>query len=45
METIEKNKTADKIIDGVRYLNDGDWVENCSYIIYSNGQLTLCTNS
>lgn len=35
----------DKIIDGVRYLNDGDWVENCSYIIYSNGQLTLCTNS
>ena len=24
----------DKIIDGVRYLNTGDWVENCSYIIY-----------
>jgi UDP-2,3-diacylglucosamine pyrophosphatase LpxH len=35
----------DKIIDGVRYLNDGDWVENCSYIIYSNGQLVLCKNS
>lgn len=35
----------DKMIDGVRYLNDGDWVENCSYIIYSNGQLTLCKNS
>lgn len=35
----------DKIIDGVRYLNDGDWVENCSYIIYSNGQLTLCKTS
>ena len=34
----------DKIVNGVRYLNDGDWVENCSYIIYSNGQLTLCKN-
>jgi UDP-2,3-diacylglucosamine pyrophosphatase LpxH len=22
----------DKIIDGVRYMNTGDWVENCSYI-------------
>ena len=27
----------DKMIDGVRYLNDGDWVENCSYIIYHSG--------
>lgn len=35
----------DKMIDGVRYLNDGDWVENCSYIVYSNGRLTLCKNS
>ena len=25
---------ADKIINGVRYLNTGDWVENCSYITY-----------
>jgi UDP-2,3-diacylglucosamine pyrophosphatase LpxH len=24
----------DKKIDGVRYLNTGDWVENCSYIEY-----------
>jgi len=24
----------DKMIDGVRYLNTGDWVENCSHIIY-----------
>jgi UDP-2,3-diacylglucosamine pyrophosphatase LpxH len=24
----------DKTIDGVRYLNTGDWVENCSYIEY-----------
>jgi UDP-2,3-diacylglucosamine pyrophosphatase LpxH len=35
----------DKMIDGVRYLNDGDWVENCSYIIYSKGKLTLCKNN
>lgn len=27
----------DKMIDGVRYLNDGDWVESCSYIIYHSG--------
>lgn len=25
---------ADKVIDNVRYLNTGDWVENCSYIEY-----------
>ena len=24
----------DKMIDGVRYLNTGDWVESCSYIVY-----------
>jgi UDP-2,3-diacylglucosamine pyrophosphatase LpxH len=24
----------DKKINGVRYLNTGDWVENCSYIEY-----------
>jgi UDP-2,3-diacylglucosamine pyrophosphatase LpxH len=24
----------DKKIDGIRYLNTGDWVENCSYIEY-----------
>lgn len=34
----------DKEIDGVRYLNCGDWVENCSFIIYSNNKLSLCTN-
>lgn len=28
----------DKMIDGVRYLNDGDWVESCSYIIYYSGE-------
>lgn len=37
---------ADKIINGVRYLNTGDWVENCSYIIYfsQHGSFTLCTS-
>jgi hypothetical protein len=24
----------DKIVNGVRYLNTGDWIENNSYIIY-----------
>ena len=29
-------------IDGVRYLNDGDWVENCSALIELNdGQIRL----
>jgi UDP-2,3-diacylglucosamine pyrophosphatase LpxH len=32
----------DKIIDGIRYLNDGDWVESCSYIIYDKNELKLC---
>lgn len=32
---------SDKEINGVRYLNCGDWVENCSYIIYSTQHCTL----
>ena len=37
---------ADKIINRVRYLNTGDWVENCSYITYfsQHGSFTLCTS-
>ena len=37
---------ADKIIKGVRYLNTGDWVENCSYITYfsQHGSFRLCTS-
>lgn len=37
---------ADKIINGVRYLNTGDWVENCSYITYFSqyGSFKLCTS-
>jgi UDP-2,3-diacylglucosamine pyrophosphatase LpxH len=31
-----------KIIDGVDYLNCGDWVENCSYIVLENNKFTLC---
>ena len=31
-----------KIIDGVDYLNCGDWVENCSYIILENNKFNLC---
>lgn len=39
----------DKIINGIRYLNTGDWIENCSYVVYetekynlSNAKLSLC---
>lgn len=37
---------ADKMINGVRYLNTGDWVENCSYITYysEHASFKLCTN-
>ena len=28
----------DKIVNGVRYLNTGDWIENNSYIIYNKGE-------
>jgi UDP-2,3-diacylglucosamine pyrophosphatase LpxH len=34
-----------KIIDEVDYLNCGDWVENCSYIILENNKFNLCINS
>jgi UDP-2,3-diacylglucosamine pyrophosphatase LpxH len=37
---------SDKIIDNIRYLNTGDWVENCSYIDYYNyhQSFKLCKN-
>jgi UDP-2,3-diacylglucosamine pyrophosphatase LpxH len=28
----------DKQIDGIRYLNCGDWIENNSYIIYKDNE-------
>lgn len=31
------HKCEDKMIDGVRYLNTGDWIENNTYITYNNG--------
>jgi len=34
-----------KIIDGVNYLNCGDWVENCSYIVLKNNKFNLCYHS
>lgn len=30
-----------KIIDGIRYLNCGDWIENKSYIVLQNGEYEL----
>ena len=27
----------DRMVDGIRYLNTGDWIENNSYITYNNG--------
>ena len=32
---------SDKNVDGVHYLNCGDWVENCSYIVLENNKFTL----
>jgi UDP-2,3-diacylglucosamine pyrophosphatase LpxH len=31
----------DKIINNIRYLNSGDWIENNSYIIFNNNEYTL----
>ena len=31
----------DRMVDGVRYLNSGDWIENNSYIIYNEGKYQL----
>jgi UDP-2,3-diacylglucosamine pyrophosphatase LpxH len=28
----------DRMVDGIRYLNTGDWIENHSYITYNNGE-------
>ena len=32
---------SDKDINGVHYLNCGDWVENCSYIVLEKNKFTL----
>ena len=31
-----------KLIDGVYYLNCGDWVENCTHVVLTNNSLELC---
>lgn len=31
----------DRDIDGIRYLNTGDWIENNSYVIYDKGEFTI----
>lgn len=31
----------DRMVDEVRYLNSGDWIENNSYITYNNGKYQL----
>jgi UDP-2,3-diacylglucosamine pyrophosphatase LpxH len=31
----------DKMIDGIRYLNTGDWIENNSYIIFDKGEFKV----
>jgi UDP-2,3-diacylglucosamine pyrophosphatase LpxH len=31
----------DRMVDDVRYLNSGDWIENNSYITYNNGKYQL----
>jgi len=32
----------DKKVNDVRYLNTGDWIENCSYIELKKGKFNLC---
>jgi UDP-2,3-diacylglucosamine pyrophosphatase LpxH len=31
----------DKVINGVRYLNCGDWIENNSFITYNSGEYKI----
>lgn len=35
------HKPNDSIIDGIHYLNCGDWVSNNSYIVYDDGEFEL----
>ena len=32
---------ADRMIEGIRYLNTGDWIENNSYITFNDGDYTV----
>jgi UDP-2,3-diacylglucosamine pyrophosphatase LpxH len=31
----------DRMIDGIRYLNTGDWIENNSYLVFNNGEYKI----
>jgi UDP-2,3-diacylglucosamine pyrophosphatase LpxH len=35
------HKPENKMIDGIHYLNCGDWIENNSYIIFDDGEFKL----
>jgi UDP-2,3-diacylglucosamine pyrophosphatase LpxH len=35
----------DKVINNIRYLNSGDWIENNSYIIFNNNEYTIKRHS
>lgn len=35
------HQPEDKPVDGIRYLNTGDWIENNSYIVYDKGEWTV----
>lgn len=35
------HKPENKIIDGIHYLNCGDWIENNTYIVYDNNVFIL----
>jgi len=35
------HQPEDREIDGVRYMNTGDWIENGSYIVYDKGKYKL----
>lgn len=35
------HQPEDKTVEGVRYLNTGDWIENNSYIVYDKGEWTV----
>ena len=33
--------TADRMVDGIRYINTGDWIYNNSYVIFNDGKYVL----
>lgn len=35
------HKPEDKDVDGVRYINCGDWIESCTYVVNEGGEFKL----